>query len=109
MKRIIAIVAASALSAAAGAQTVTSQAHVTRVSTGWGYDSFSLFLSTPLPNPAACPLTDSATVSSDSPGYKTYYAAALTAFTNDFPVTVVISNTSCEGQRPKIIGVSLTH
>lgn len=109
MKKLIAIAIIATTSATAAAQTTTSPAHITQVSTGWGYDSFSLFVSTPLPNPAGCALTDSATVSADSSGYKTYYAAALTAFTNDFPVTLVISNSACEGSRPRIVGVGMTH
>jgi hypothetical protein len=109
MKKLIASALFAAFSTCAAAQSTTVPAHITQVSTGWGYDSFSVFLSVPLPNPAGCPLTDSASVSSDSSGYKTYYAAALTAFTNDFPVTLVISNTACEGSRPRIVGVALTH
>ena len=109
MKKLIAIALLAAFSTTAAAQSTTSQAHITQISTGWGYDSFSLFASVPLPNPAGCPLTDSATVSADSSGYKTYYATALTAFTNDFPVTIVVSNTACDGSRPKIIGVAMTH
>jgi hypothetical protein len=108
--KVAAIATILALASAASiAQTASSEAHITQISTGWGYDSFSVFLSAPLPNPAACPLSDSATVSADSPGYKAHYAAALTAFNGDFPVTLVISNTACDGSRPKIVGVAIKH
>jgi len=109
MKKIFAAIAISTLSASAIGQTTTATAHISQLVTGWGYDSFTVNLGTPIVNPANCPTNDAAVVSYDSQGYKTYYAAALTAFTTDSPVQLVISNTTCEGPRPRIIGIQMTH
>nr|WP_063573922.1 hypothetical protein [Luteibacter rhizovicinus] len=109
MKKILFAAMLALVSTAAAAQQSTATAHITQIVTGWGYDSFSVNLGSAINNPAGCAATDMAAVSTDSPGYKTYYAAALTAFSSDLPVTLVISTTACEGVRPRIIGIQLNH
>jgi len=108
MRKVLALVLLAA-STGAAAQTTTSPVPIKQLVAGWGYDSFSISIGTALPNPAGCPSNDMAVVSLDSPGYKTYYAAALTAFNSDSPVSLVLSNTACEGPRPRIIGIQLGH
>jgi len=109
MKTILVAAMLAVVSTGAAAQQTTAPAHIAQIVTGWGYDSFSVNLGTAISNPAGCPASDMAVVSTDSPGYKTYYAAALTAFANDLPVSLVISTTACEGTRPRIIGIQMTH
>lgn len=107
MKKILSAVLLSAISTCAAAQTTTAPAHITQIVTGWNSEVFSVNIGTPLPNPAGCPATDIAASAEANPGYKTFYAAALTAFSNDTPVVLVVSNTTCEGARPRLIGITL--
>ena len=109
MKKTLAFAFLCTVSFAAAAQTTTAPARITQIVTGWGGDSFSVNIGTPLPNPAGCQATDIAASSAPNAGYKTYYAAALTAFANDTPVVLVLSNTECQGARPQLIGVMLSH
>ncbi len=80
------------------------------IKTGWGIDAFGI---TPvgqaaIVNPASCSLTDQYMADlSLSVGYKTYYAAALTAFSLQKKIYVIVSNTQCSQSRPMIIGIDL--
>lgn len=79
------------------------------VRTGWNSDAFAIVPVEAVQNPAGCPSADGYLSEKSSPGYSTYYAAALTAYTNNRPVMVVVDNRSgeCSGGRPRIIGVNL--
>src|SRR5687768_8328586 len=50
------------------------------IRTGWNVEAFGIEMNEPMQNPANCPLPDGYIADSSQPGYKTYYAAALTAF-----------------------------
>lgn len=89
------------------AQTVVSHTIINTVTTGWGYDAFGLMIAAPVPNPAGCTLSDFPLSNGTDPGFKTYYAAALTAWSTNSPVSIVISNTQCSNNRPRIIGIHL--
>ncbi|MDE0838355.1 MAG: hypothetical protein OSB41_04805 [Kiritimatiellae bacterium] len=90
----------------ATAQTVSNAHLITGMPTGWGYDAFGIQTAgQPLVNPANCPDTDQYIVDSSSPGYKTYYAAALMALAAGKAVSVVVNNTQCSANRPMIMGV----
>jgi hypothetical protein len=91
------------------AQTIIPHTTITSVGTGWGADSFALWITSPIPNPANCPSVDLVSSISTDPGYKTYYAAALTAWATNSPVTIIVSNTQCTENRPRIIAVNLEH
>lgn len=59
-------------------------------------------------NPANCPLKDQYAAISSTPGFKTYYAAALTALAAGKSIKLVISDTECvPGGRPSIIGIEV--
>jgi hypothetical protein len=77
------------------------------IRTGWGGDYFAVVSPDAIQNPAHCPSPDGYVSESSHPGYNTYYAAALTAFSINSKVTVVIDNTQCSLSRPKIIGINL--
>lgn len=113
MKKLFAISAMVTLSAIAclptAAQTTVGPLNIQSIVAGWGSDSFSLNIGGAIPNPAGCPSPDIVGISDTDGGYKTLYAAALTAWSNNTPVVVVISNTTCSGARPKLIGLNLQH
>lgn len=80
---------------------------ITRIRTGWNSDTFVIETNQPIANPANCEFPDGyASTLSDS-GFKTHYAATLTAFALGKPVDIVVSSTECTEQRPKIWGVYL--
>lgn len=82
---------------------------ITMLRTGWNADSFAVALTAPIVNPANCPTPDGYLSISSQPGYNTYYAAALTAYSLNLRVMVVIDNTpgQCLFSRPKLIGINL--
>ena len=93
------------------AATASAQTHavgqISLIRTGWAADSFAVVLNVPQLNPASCGTADGYISDSSLPGYKTYYAAALTAFTMNQTVQVVIHNSECFNGRPKLIGINL--
>ena len=96
------IPATEALAAQAGPLTIT------RIRTGWASDTFAIETSQAIVNPAGCTAPDGYVSDSSHPGYKTYYAATLMAFSSGKPVTLIISDTECHSGRPKIMGVYVT-
>jgi hypothetical protein len=77
------------------------------VRTGWNNDAFAIVPVESVENPAGCPTPDGYLSEKSSPGYSTYYAATLTAYTNNRPVMVVLDSGQCAADRPRIIGVNL--
>jgi hypothetical protein len=80
---------------------------VTGVRTGWNSDSFAVMTREPIANPAHCHSPDGYIAQIADPGYRTYYAAALTAYVTKNAVTVTIDPTACLSDRPKLIGIDL--
>lgn len=93
------ILAAEALAAETGAVTIK------RIRTGWASDTFAIETDEAILNPAGCSMPDGYISDTSHPGYKTYYAAVLMAFSSGKPVNVIVSNTECYSGRPKIMGV----
>ncbi|KQZ32557.1 hypothetical protein [Duganella sp. Root1480D1] len=89
----------------AQAQTHTGPVPVVRIRTGWSADLFTVDTGQAHINPANCPSADGYYASSADPGYKTFYAAALLAFSMGKSVSLYISNFQCTEQRPRIIGL----
>lgn len=104
--------AAALLGATAIACPCHAQTHavgtITVVRTGWNADSFAVVLNVPMLNPARCATPDGYITQASLPGYRTYLAAALTAYANKSPVQVVVHDSECFGNRPKLIGINLT-
>jgi hypothetical protein len=99
---------AIAAASAAHAQTSTQTGAITVVRTGWNSDSFGVMLNVPQINPANCQNGNIGYVSEASmPGYRTYYAALLAAYTARTLVAVVVHDRECVGPFPKIIGINL--
>ncbi len=107
MKHVMFGAVLALVSTASFAQSTVGPVHLTQVVTGWNSEAFSVNIGTAVPNPAGCGATDLAGTSVANPGYKTFYAAALTAMANDTPVMLIVSNTACEGARPRLIGITL--
>ena len=102
-------IAALALFAASGAtaQTMTGPVTTTMVRTGWNADSFAVVTAAPIVNPANCPTADGYISDKSLPGYQTYLAASLAAFSLNTPVVITIYNSQCFAQRPVMIGINL--
>jgi hypothetical protein len=89
------------------AQTMTVTS-ISGVRTGWNFDSFAVETKEPIVNPANCPTPDGYISDINLPGYNTYYAAALTAFSTSPTVVVTVHDTECgPAGRPKLIGINL--
>jgi hypothetical protein len=93
------MLAAEALAAETGPVTIK------RIRTGWAADTFAIETDEAILNPAGCSMPDGYISDSSHPGYKTYYAVVLMAFSSGKPVSVIISNTECYSGRSKIMGV----
>lgn len=78
---------------------------ITRLRTGWNGDAFAIETNQAISNPANCEIPDGYGSESSSPGYKTYYAAALTALGLGKPITIIVSDVDCSFERPKIWGI----
>lgn len=102
------VLALSLVSGTAFAQTQVGPVAIRTISTGWASDTFGIGTGTTATNPANCPSTDFYASTSADPGYKTYYAAALTALSSGINVTIVVDNASCASNgRPKLVGLAL--
>ena len=81
--------------------------NISGIRTGWNGDFFAIVSADPVKNPASCPSADGYLSENSQPGYKTYYAAALTAYSINSKVTIIIDSTKCSLGRPKLIGINL--
>lgn len=100
------IIALSALPVSAHAEDSVNSV-ISGIRTGWNGDYFAIVTRDPIKNPANCITPDGYLADSADPGYKTYYAAALTAYSIDSKMTVIIDSTSCSLNRPKLIGINI--
>lgn len=90
------------------AQTGSGTGTITSITTGWNSDSFAITTTSPTINPAGCASSAHYIATSTSPGYNTYYAAVLTAYSTGSQVTLIVSSTSCTSGFPTIIGVNIS-
>jgi hypothetical protein len=104
---VASVLLTGALAGEATAQTEVGSVSITRIRTGWAGDTFAIETAQPISNPANCSTPDAYLIASPDPGYKTHYAATLTAFALGKQVTVIVSNTECSFGRPKIWGIYL--
>lgn len=100
--------AAAALSVPAAGQPVSQAGSITMIRTGWNLDSFAVVTAEPIVNPAGCPTPDGYISDKSFPGYETFYSAALTAFIARCRVIMVVDDTQCIHDRPKIVGINVT-
>lgn len=109
MRRMMFILIFVAANASQGlAQQPTSVGTVvTFVRTGWNSDSFAIGTREPIANPAHCGTADGYISEIADPGYRTFYAAALTAYVTKNNVVVVVDPTKCISGRPRLVGIDL--
>ena len=105
MRLLLIALALLGLSSSAFSQTPTAEGNITLVRTGWDADSFAVVTDAPIINPANCTAPDGYISAINFRGYRTHYDAVLTAFAADLPITVVVHNTQCYANRPRIIGI----
>jgi hypothetical protein len=114
MRRILFAIVLILFSAPAICQT-TGHRQITMLRTGWNGDYFAVVTNEDslhpdqLMNPANCPVKDGYVSVSTSPGYSTYYAAALTAYSLGQSADITVDNTpgSCALGRPTLIGINI--
>jgi hypothetical protein len=112
MRRTLLALALILCSAPAFCQTA-EHGQITMIRTGWNGDFFAVVTTEDIEdpsrfmNPANCPVKDGYVSTSTSPGYSTYYAAALTAYSLAQSVDIVVDNTSCALGRPLLIGIDI--
>lgn len=102
----VALLATSGLSLPAAAQT-TVVGSIKMIRTGWEAEQFAVVTAEPIKNPAGCPAPDGYLADSSVPGYRTYYAAALAAYSLRQPIMITIHDHECDATRPKLIGINL--
>jgi hypothetical protein len=91
------------------AQTQVGPISIKSIATGWNSDTFGISTGTTAINPANCASTDVYASTSADSGYKTYYAAALTAVSTGINVSIVVDNGACASNgRPRIMGLTLS-
>jgi len=106
MRSLVLALAVLTVAGSASAQTMTDSS-ITMIRTGWNADSFAVVTAEPMVNPAGCASPDGYISDSAFPGYETYYAAALTAYLGNRPITITVHQTECYAGRPKLIGINL--
>ena len=110
MRTIVTVATILLMVSSAKAQTAVDGS-ISLLRTGWGGDSFALVLKLPpgvsLPDPHHCGTLDGVMSDSASPGYNTFYAAALAAFSARKPVTVILNDHACVQGRPAIFGINV--
>jgi hypothetical protein len=89
----------------AQAQSNSGLVQISTIRAGWSADTFAIETGQAIVNPANCSAPDGYMVAISDPGYKTFYAAALMAFSTGKSIIVIISNNECSSMRPKIIGI----
>lgn len=107
-KYLVVVVVLFAIAGVPMAEAFVAQAGpvtIARIRTGWAADAFAIETNQAVINPAGCSTPDGYMSESSHPGYKTYYAVVLMAFSSGRPVTVIVSSTECHSGRPKIMGV----
>lgn len=108
MALIAAVTSLMLFSGAVAAQTQVGPVAIRTINTGWYSDTFGIWTGTAATNPASCPTPDMYASTISDPGYKTYYAAALSALSAGMNVTIVVDNTNCSSNgRPRLIGLTL--
>lgn len=107
MHRFLLAAAAALVASDAAAQSATD-ADIRLIRTGWNDDAFAIETQQPILNPANCPTPNGYISFMSLPGYRTFYAAALTAYVAKRPVTIVVHDSECvSGTWPKLIGINL--
>jgi hypothetical protein len=109
MRRLLGTLAFVLLAGSAGAQAATMSApgKITLLRTGWNSDSFAIFTNAPFVNPAHCSTPDGYISTKPAAGYNTYYDAAKLGFEMQVKAVVIVDDTTCVSDRPKIIGINL--
>jgi hypothetical protein len=79
-------------------------ATITAIRTGWYADQVAVVIDKPIPNPSNCPTADGFVLNSSTPGFKTHYAAILTAMALERKVTIVVGD-GCVADRPAFWGI----
>jgi hypothetical protein len=102
----IVLLAIGGLSLPASAQT-TVVGSIKMIRTGWDAEQFAVVTTEPIKNPAGCPAPDGYLADGSAPGYRTYYAAALAAYSLRQPIMIIIHDHQCDATRPKLIGINL--
>ena len=103
--RLMLLFLAAAAPALAAPPNISTQ--ITMIRTGWNAEQFGIVTVAPIVNPAGCPTADGYVTDSMQPGYQTYYAAALLAFSERATVIVVVAEQGCVANRPKLIGINI--
>jgi hypothetical protein len=103
----LAVLASMAFGAQAQAQTMMTGT-ISMIRTGWNDDAFAIVTVEPMANPNHCARADGYISQKPAPGYDTFLAAALTAYSVRRRVVLTVHNTECAGGWPKLIGINLT-
>ena len=88
-------------------QERVSNVSINHISTDWNQDTIILVPSS-MGYTGTCPNIDGYAVSSSQPGYKTMYAAALTALSMSAKINIIVDNRgNCTNGRPRMIGITV--
>ena len=108
MKKFIFLILASAfLALQVQAQSSTGRVKISGIRTGWNADQVAITFSGSVPNPAGCSTPDGIILNTSTPGFKTHYAAILTALATEKDVEIIIAPDGCNVDRPLFWGIYL--
>jgi hypothetical protein len=108
MKKIFPLILASAFFASqVQAQSSTGRVKISGIRTGWNADQVAITFSGSVPNPAGCSTPDGIILNTSTPGFKTHYAAILTALATEKDVEIIIAPDGCNVNRPLFWGIYL--
>jgi hypothetical protein len=106
MKKIILLIIAFAFFASqVQAQSSTGRVKISGIRTGWNADQVGITFTGTVPNPAGCSTPDGIILNTTTPGFKTHYAAILTALATEKEVEIIIAPTGCNVNRPVFWGI----
>lgn len=105
-RTLLALMSLIAFSAPAFSQTMVNGT-ITMIRTGWNVDDFAIVTAESIINPANCATPDGYMSAHNLPGYSTYYALALTAYSLSNPVVITVHQSLCAADRPMIIGINM--
>jgi hypothetical protein len=106
-RTLLALMSFIACTAPALSQTMLGSTTITMIRTGWNADYFAIVTADQNANPANCVINDGYMSAQTLPGYSTYYAIALTAYSLSNPIVITVHNSQCVSDRPMIIGINM--
>jgi hypothetical protein len=110
ISKLVAVLAGVSLAVSSltvSAATITGVVKISGLRTGWNADQVAVTISGAVPNPGGCSQPDGFILTPSTPGFKTHYAAILTAFAMNKDVQIIVADSGCTTNRPVFWGINI--